>query len=141
MKKFATLIKLQKTLVDDQRAHLSKLQDQLLNIENKIAENEIIKVREQIAAQESAEASLTYGAFIKVFIVQSRELENQRQICISAVEAARLKLSELFEEQKRYEIAEDQHIKAELKEERQRETLLMDEIGNIGFLRKKNNEA
>lgn len=136
MKNLALLIKLQKTLVDEQRILLAKLQNQLQEIENRIAEHEIMMVREQIAAKESAEASLTYGAFVKTCIDQGRELEKQRHISMSAVDIAREKLSELFEEQKRYEIAEEQRLKTEQKEERRLETIEMDEIGSVGFVRK-----
>ena len=47
MKSLATLIKLQKTRVDEQRLTLTRLQAHLENIENSIAALEIRKAREQ----------------------------------------------------------------------------------------------
>jgi hypothetical protein len=70
-------------------------------------------------------------------VKEGRELEKQRQIGTAAVEAARLKLTELFEEQKRYEIAEAARLEAEKKEERRRETIELDEVGGVTYTRKK----
>lgn len=137
MKSLETLIKLQKTRVDEQRIHLSNLQDHLTAIENQIAELEITIVREQITAQENPESKLTYGAFIKASVQLGRELEKQRCVASDAVEVARNKLSDLFAEQKRYEVAEEARVEAERKAESRRDTLQMDEIGSINYTRKK----
>ncbi len=137
MRSLATLIKLQKTRVDEQRLLLAKLQAQLEDIEKRIAELEILKAREQLVAQEHNEARATFGAFIKEAVREGRELEKQRQIAMAAIEIARVKLTELFEEQKRYETAQAARIAAEEKEERHRETVELDEIGSVNFTRKK----
>jgi len=137
MKSLATLIKLQKTRVDEQRLMLAKLQAQLEEIQKRIAELEIRKAREQIVAQEHNEARTTYGAFLKEAVKVGRELDKQRQIAEAAIEASRLKLIELFEEQKRYEIAQTARLAAEEKEERHRETVELDEIGGVTYTRQK----
>ncbi|HEU0118543.1 MAG TPA: flagellar FliJ family protein [Alphaproteobacteria bacterium] len=137
MKSLATLIKLQKTYVDEQRQQLAKLQERLEQIEMQIAQLEVEKAREQIAAEQNPEARATYGAFVKAAVAKGRELDKERQIAIAAVEAARDKLTELFEEQKRYETAEEARIAAEEKEERRRETIELDEIGGITHERNK----
>jgi flagellar biosynthesis chaperone FliJ len=136
MKSLATLIKLQKTFVDEQRTHLAQLQEQLDRIDGKIAGVEIAKAREQAAAQDG-EARATYGAFARSMVMQARTLEKQRQIASQAVKIAQDKLAQLFEEQKRYEIAEAQRLEAEARAERRRETIELDEIGGIGHERKK----
>ena len=137
MQSLATLIKLQKTRVDEQQTHLSRLQARLDEILSKIAELEITIAREQVAAQENQELQLTYGAFIKASIELGRFYEKERQTASDAVEIARNQLSELFEEQKRYEIAEESWIASVQLEERKRETNQMDEVGSIGFIRNK----
>jgi len=136
MKSLATLIKLQKTRVDEQRQQLALLHDVLDRIENDIAQLEISKAREQASSQDDA-ARLTYGAFLKSMIAKGRELEKNRQTVIEAVKIAQDKLAELFEEQKRYEIAEEQRIEAEARGERRRETLELDEIGGVMHERKR----
>jgi flagellar biosynthesis chaperone FliJ len=136
VKSLATLIKLQKTRVDEQRQHLAKLQERLDQIESQIAQLQIRKAREQVAAEQNAEARLTYGQFLKVAIKQEREMEKERMIAAGAVEAAHNQLIELFEEQKRYEIAEASRIEAEKHEDRRRETIQLDEVGSVAFERK-----
>jgi hypothetical protein len=137
MKSLATLIKLQKTYVDEQRLHLAKLQARLEQIVRDIALHEIMKAREQVAAEQHREARATYGAFLKAAVKKGRELEKERQTAAHAVEIARDKLAQLFEEQKRYELAEAARLEAEAKEERRKERIELDEIGSVSFVRKK----
>jgi flagellar biosynthesis chaperone FliJ len=136
-KTLATLIKLQKSYVDEQRLHLAKLQDMLDAIVLRIAQLEIEKARELVAAEDNPEAAATYGAFLKRISAKGRELEKERQAATHAVEIARAKLAELFEEQKRYEIAEAARIEAEAKEERRRERIDLDEVGGVTHERRK----
>jgi flagellar biosynthesis chaperone FliJ len=137
MKSLSTLIKLQKTHVDEQRVQLAKLQAQLDEVERAIAELEIKKAREQVAAEQNPEARTTYGAFLKKAVIQGRELEKQRMVAVIAVELARDKLTELFEEQKRYEVAEAARVESEAREERRRERIQLDEFGGMTHERKK----
>ena len=136
MKSLATLIKLQKTFVDEQRQHLARLLENLEKIEHQIAELEIIKAREQAAAQDEA-ARATYGAFLKGMVARGRKLEQERETAEMAVKLAQDKLSELFEEQKRYEIAEEQRIEQEANAERRLERIELDEVGAVMHERKK----
>ena len=138
MKSLSTLIQLQKTHVDEQRRHLARLQARLDAIVKEITELEIQKAREQIAAEENPEARQTYGAFLKAAIKRGRDLEKSRMVAEAAVEVARDKLAELFEEQKRYEIAEEARVEAEAREERRQETIELDEVGGVTYQRKKN---
>ena len=63
MKTLTTLIKLQKSRVDEQRQHVAKLQLMLDAIVQKITALEIEKAREQVAAENNPGARSTYGAF------------------------------------------------------------------------------
>ena len=139
MKSLATLIKLQKTRVDEQRLLLSKLQARLEAIEQAIMELEIRKAREQLAVEKHPEMAMTYGEFLRLAIKHARELEKQRLSAVKAVDIARDRLSEVFEEQKRYELAEAARLEEERREEQRLETIEMDEIGSVGFVRKKKN--
>ncbi|MDR3424408.1 MAG: hypothetical protein P4M13_04930 [Alphaproteobacteria bacterium] len=129
-KSFATLIKLQKNLVDEQRQQLARLLDHLERIEGQIAQLEILKAREQAAAQDLA-ARATYGAFLKNMIIKGQALEKDRQMAALAVKIAQDRLAVLFEDQKRYETAEAQRLEEEAKEERRLETIELDEIGGV----------
>ena len=73
---------------------------------------------------------------LKAAVNQGRELEKQRMVMIEAIEIPRKKLTELFEEQKRYEIAEASRVAVGQKEERRKETMELDEIGGVTYTRK-----
>jgi hypothetical protein len=137
MKSLSTLIQLQKTFVDEQRVMLARMQEQLERIVSAIAQLEIEKAREQVWAQKNPESSVTYGEFLKRAVQRGRTLERDRLVAEASVEAARAKLSELFEEQKRYELAEAGRVAAEAADERKRETLELDEIGSVTHERNK----
>jgi flagellar export protein FliJ len=137
VKSLTTLIKLQKTHVDEQRQHVAKLQERLAQIEKAIRDLETQKVQEQAAARKSAENAITYGAFLKAAVRRGRALEKDRQTAEAAVHVALGKLAELFEEQKRYEIAEERRIEEEKREELRRERVELDEIGGITHQRRK----
>ena len=131
MKSLTTLIKLQKTYVDQQRLTLAKLQERLDLIDRGILGLEAQKTREAAAAKKDPAAAITYGHYIKEALRQGQALAKERAIAVAAVNAAREKLAELFEEQKRYETAEEMRIKAEAREELRRETAELDEIGGV----------
>jgi len=137
MKSLATLIKLQKTYVDEQRQHLATLLERLELIEGWIAQLEIRKAREQEAAAQEPAARATYGAFLKDMVRRGRELEKDRETALMAVKIAQDKLALLFEEQKRYEIAEAQRIAEQEAIERRRQTIELDEIGGVMHERKR----
>jgi flagellar biosynthesis chaperone FliJ len=136
MNSLQTLIKLQKTRVDEQRQHLARLQDALERIDGAIAQLEIQKAREQEAARDPA-LRTTYGAFLKSLVMKERLLDQERQTAAQAVKIAHDKLAELFEEQKRYEIAEEQRLESEARAERRLERIALDEIGGVMHERNK----
>jgi flagellar biosynthesis chaperone FliJ len=136
MKSLGTLIKLQKTRVDEQRRLLARLQDRLEAIEKAITEHTLRQAREQAAVVENPVAAQTYDEYLKRAVAQARELESQRQAAEVAVAFAREKLGALFEEQKRYEIAEAERLAAEEREDLRRERIALDEVGSVQFVRK-----
>jgi hypothetical protein len=137
-KSFATLIKLQKTLVDEQRQKLARLAENLERLEGRIAQLQAMKAREHEAAQQDPVARMTYGAFVKMVIVMERDLGRRRHEAALELYLAQDKLAELFEEQKRYEIAEGQRLEEIAREELRIETLMLDEIGSVMHERKRN---
>ena len=137
MKSLTTLIKLQKTYVDEQREQLGKLQAYVEAVRERITMLEIEKAREQAAVEQEFAARQTYGAFLKGAIKRGQELDRELNAALQAVEIARDKLGELFEEQKRYEIAEDNRLKTEAFEDNRREKIALDEVGSVSFQRGK----
>lgn len=136
MKTLPTLIKLQKSLVDEQRQMLAKLQAYLDQIDQTLTELQIEQAREQIEADQNPHAGLTYGAYVKAALIKQEELQQRRKGAVAAVELAREKLAELFETQKRYEVVESNRVAEALAAEQRQETLELDEIGSIAFQRR-----
>jgi len=137
MSSLDTLIQLMKTRTDEQRQLLARLLAHLEQVEAAIMELELRQATEQMTVQNNPEMALTYGDFVRWAVARARELEKQRQTAQAAVEIARDKLSQLFEEQKRYELAAAARREAERQEELKRETQELDEIGGEGFRRRK----
>ncbi|MER2519480.1 MAG: hypothetical protein ABTQ34_02195 [Bdellovibrionales bacterium] len=136
MKSLATLIKLQKTRVDEKRQELARQMDILERTERAIAQLAIALVSEQQAASQNEESRATYGAWLRAAILRGKALEKERLANLAAVEAARDKLSEVFSEQKRYEQAESARLEALRKEEAHKETVTLDEVGSTRWGRK-----
>ncbi|MGE3624132.1 MAG: flagellar FliJ family protein [Bdellovibrionales bacterium] len=137
MKSLATLIKYQKTLVDEQRLVLARAQDRLEAVAAAIAKLENDRLAEQAAARKDPANAITYGAFVKETIRRREALDKDRQIAEAAVAAARDALAAVFEEQKRYEIAEATRLAAEEKAQDRLETAELDEIGGVTHERRK----
>ncbi|MDD3030479.1 MAG: hypothetical protein PHS57_09460 [Alphaproteobacteria bacterium] len=137
MKSFATLVKLQKNRVDEQRQLLSKLLDRLEQVENRIKLLEAARVREHRAASKNPMLMMTYPAFLEGLIAKRQVAEKEKKLAQRAVRLGREKLAELFEEQKRYEIAEEQRLFRIAQEERRVETIELDEIGGTRHERRK----
>lgn len=137
MKSLATLIKLQKSFVDEQRLLLANLRAQLERIEEDIRALAREKEEQKKLLDSRPEMGLTYGQYIKAATEKGEALEKRRRAAEIAVDLAHEKLSELFEGQKRYEIAEENRIKAERKEEERKERIVLDEVGSVTFVRKK----
>ena len=136
MKSLATLIKLQKTRVDEQRIILAKMHDQLDAVQKQIAAHKAEVMAQQKLLHDEPSMGLTYGAYLVMAKKKTDALEKNRKALEHAVHIALEKLAEVFEEQKRYEIAQQNRIARQRKEEQHRETLFLDEVGSVGFVRK-----
>ena len=137
MKSLATLIKLQKTRVDEQRLILAKMQEQHAAVLLRIEELEAEQEQQRQLIHEDSSYALTYGEYVKRALTLREGLERKRRAAEYAVKLAHDKLAEVFEEQKRYEIAEQNRIDEEERLEQHRETLTLDEVGSISFVRRR----
>lgn len=137
MKDLYPLIKLQKMKVDEQRLLLAKLQEQLDAIEKELESLKIEQALQAAQVKQNPAMALTYGDYIKSSLEHEKMLERRKRTAIQALDLARTALSELFEEQKRYEIAQQQREEEEAREEAARETKTLDEVGSVSFTRKK----
>ncbi len=141
MKTLGTLIKLQKSLVDDQRRMLADLQNILERIEAEIVALDALRNREEEVARTAEPAAMvTLAQFMAQPKNRAEQLAKAKRDAIAAVEAAREQLAELFETQKRYEIIRDQRDAAALAEEKRQDRLELDEIAETSHQRKQGEE-
>ncbi len=136
MPRLATLIKLQKTRVDEQRLVVAQLSAHVAMLDDALARLETQRLAEQQAAAHDPALALTYGAFIRQNLDTTHDLTRQRQTAQAALDKAHDQLAALFEEQKRYEIAEAARVTQEQRDEAKRETQELDEIGAVTFVRR-----
>ena len=136
MKSVKTLIKLQKSKVDEQRRVIAEHQKALDRVEQELVELAAQQAREQEVAREKPEQALTYGQFIKWALQRTQDLHNARAAILQALENEREVLALLFEEQKRYEIVDANREQAEALAEEKREQAALDETAVMNFERK-----
>lgn len=136
MRSVKTLIKLQKSKVDDQRRVIAEHEKALARIEQEITELALQQAREQEIARTKPEEAITYGEFVKWTMQRNRDLHAAREAVVQALEKERDILAGLFEEQKRYEIILSNHEAAAAKEEQKREQGELDEIALTNYDRK-----
>jgi flagellar protein FliJ len=136
-KSLATLIKLQKTRVDEQRLLLAKLQEQVEAIEKAILVLKEDQEQQRVLLEREPSAGLTYGDYLDESLKKKKALEKRKTAAVMAVNLTRDRLAEVFEEQKRYELAEKNRIEEEEREEQRQETHTLDEVGSVSFIRGK----
>ena len=140
MKSLATLIKLQKTRVDEQRLIVAKMQEQLSIVLMQIDRLRDEQEQQKALLHEHPTYALTYGDYVKRTLREMEGLQRKRKAAELAVSFALEKLAEVYEEQKRYELAEQNRIEEEEREEQQRERHTLDEVGSVSFIRKRKGE-
>ena len=137
MRNLETLIKLQKTKVDEQRVVLAKIQKQLDDVIATIFSIEEEKKMQEELLHEMPDLSMTYGDYMEHFLEVKKQLEKQKDALSYTMELARDQLAELFEEQKRYEISLQNKLDEIEQERKRRERLELDELGGIAHERRK----
>ncbi len=131
-----TLIKLQKTKVDDQRQLLTRLREQLDLVLAEIETLRIEQATQQALLRTMPEMAVTYSDYLQESLKKEKLLDRKRRTAEKAVDIAHDRLSELFEEQKRYEIAQREREEEEARAEAVRETKTLDEVGSVTYIRK-----
>ncbi len=141
MPTLATLIKVAQTRLDEQRHVVARMAERVDSLEKALAANHAQQVREGQAAAQDPGGALTYGAFLRRAIDEAQALEEQRRKALEAFDLAHAKLTELFEEQKRYEVAERNRLGLERRKQDRRESATLDELGQTTFLRARDEQS
>ena len=131
------LIRLTKFRLDDMRRLLAQLHAESDMLRRAIADHDAEVVREREVARENTESRLVFGAYL-------RRMSDRRDQLMAAVRDVEIRiatatdeLAEIFMEQKRLEIVEQNRIDEERREVARKETQVLDETGAIAHLRRK----
>ncbi len=129
MKQLETLIKMHKLHVDEQRRVLAARQAEADAIMMAIATLQANLELEKAKAAEitDQEVAFSFGVYIKEQLKKHERLQHDLSAKEREVDAERVKLSMMFEELKRYEIAEQHWQEEKLKSEQAAENKTYDE--------------
>jgi len=135
VKPFQSQIRLHKWTVDEAQRQLSELMRLADRLRQDLADLEAEAVREQQAAAQSLEASMTFAAYVERVIERREKLNRSIAEVEGQIEQAREALKDAFAELKKFELA------AEAAEERARrkrdaqEQAMLDEVA-LGIFRR-----
>ena len=140
MKGLLTLIKLSKRALDELRRKLGSLENQKAQLQQAIINLKNEVEGEMQAAIAQPEMAPYFGEYSKR--ARAREADLQKEIAKIDKEMNTLRdtIASAFAEQKKYEIALENHKQREKEKQARRETEMMDEIAGQQHLRKQQDE-
>lgn len=132
-----TLTRIQKFNIDEQRKILADFQRE----EDRLSQN--LNCLNIEFANEKEYAALNpgvgdFGAYTKRYIIHREELEQGLKEVRLKIEDVRDKISDMFKEQKTYEIVDDNRKKRQEKDDSAKEQKTLDEIGTNSYIKHKN---
>lgn len=134
-KSLQTLSRIQKFQIDEQRKLMAdKLQEEAAVIDNIRQMDRRFEEEKLFAAQNPAVAD--FGAYTKRYLELRRAEEEHLQQVRQEIELIRDKISDMFKEQKTFEIVDRQRAAAERKEAEQKDQKMLDEIGTNAYIKK-----
>ena len=136
MNSLKQLIRLHRWNLDEKRRKLNEFESLRDRMLGDIAEMEQLAERETEIAAQNQEGAMAFPQFISVLLERRRKLTNSLGEVEVAIEEARERLAEAFQEVKRYEIAAENAAKREADKRRLKETTLENELGLESFRRK-----
>lgn len=136
MKTVATLIRLAKLEVDNRRRVLADLLDQDAAFDRAIDNLDAEVEAQRQKVRETPEYGAGFAAYSKHAANRREALEERKAALAVDIDAARDRLAEAFEDQKKYEITAEKQDEAEAAELSKREQLALDELGLQSHARK-----
>jgi flagellar FliJ protein len=137
MRELETLIKMHKLQVDQQRRVLAERQKEADTLTAMLAELHAALEAEKEKAKDDPESYFQIGPYIKKELDRQAKLKRNLLLKEKEVDAERDKLAVMFEELKRYEIAETNWQEQRKAELQKRETQSYDELAGVRFQRDK----
>lgn len=134
-KSLKTLSRIQKFKIDEQRKLLVEKQTEEETIVNNIKQIELRYKEEKAFVQENPNIG-DFGLYTKRYLEIRQEQEEHLALVRSQIEEIRDKISEMFKEQKTFDIIDREREKAKRKELEQKEQKLLDEVGTNAYIKK-----
>lgn len=132
-----TLTRIQKFNIDEQRKILADFQRE----EDRLSQN-LNRLNIEFATEKEYAALNPgvgdFGAYTKRYIIHREELERGLKEVRLKIEEVRDKISDMFKEQKTYEIVDDNRKKRQEKDDSAKEQKTLDEIGTNSYIKHKN---
>ena len=136
MKKYlSTLSRIQKFNIDEKRKVLADLLTREENLQKKI--QMLIEEYEREKEFSSNNESPSFGAYLKRYLKTKESLEQSLRTLQVEIEKVKDQISEMYKEQKTYDIVEENRKKAKQKEEDDKEQKSLDEIGTNKYIKDK----
>ena len=136
MKTLSTLIRLAQLALDEKRKIVVALEQKIAEVEAYKASLIAALDEERKRPPDALEGGLTQGAYIKATYKKCEQCDAQLAELARLMDIAQDQIRLAFEDLKRYEIAAEQRQLAERRDEKKRETKMMDEIGSESQRRK-----
>ncbi len=133
-KSLKTLSRIQKFKIDEQRKILAERMDKEAEIMNNIRLADERYNTEKDFTQNNPNVG-DFGAYTKRYLELRRELENSLLAVRQEIEIIRDKISDMFKEQKTFEIVERERKLAEQHEQEQKDQKMLDEIGTNAYIK------
>ncbi|MBE6445745.1 MAG: hypothetical protein E7019_06855 [Alphaproteobacteria bacterium] len=133
-KSLKTLSRIQKFKIDEQRKLLVEKQAEEERIINNLKQLEQRYNEEKLFVQENPNIG-DFGLYTKRYLEIKQEQEECLSLVREQIEAIRDKISEMFKEQKTFDIVDREREKANRKELEQKEQKLLDEVGTNAYIK------
>ena len=133
-KSLKTLSRIQKFKIDEQRKLLVEKQTEEERIINNLKQLEQRYNEEKLFVQENPNIG-DFGLYTKRYLEIKQEQEECLSLVREQIEAIRDKISEMFKEQKTFDIVDREREKANRKELEQKEQKLLDEVGTNAYIK------
>ena len=134
-KSLKTLSRIQKFNIDEQRKKLAEKMDEEAAVIENIRQLDARYEEEKVFAGKNPGVG-DFGLFTKRYLRLRRQEEERLRRVKQEIEAIRDKISEMFKEQKTFEIIDEHRTAAERYENEQKEQKMLDEIGTNAYIKK-----
>lgn len=130
------LIRYHKWRLDEKRRALAELHSLADKLREQLAALEDEIKAEQETARQSTEAALTFANYITQANFRKKTLAESIAQVDRQIEVATDEMRDVFQEVKRYEIAQEERTRREKEKIRRREAAMFDEVAATGFQRR-----